>query len=402
MMTWVWIVIAFIIVITSYCIADYINGKRSYHQLCPIRDYSKRSGDIHLITHGKDLFSSFFTDIKKATSSIHILFYIVRDDQFGKDFLQRLIRKAEEGIEVRLLLDWVGSYGVSKSLVKKLKDAGGHVAFSDHPRLPFVFFSLQQRNHRKISIIDGKVGYVGGYNIGKEYIDGDPVLSPWRDYHLRILGESIEDLQNEFFVNWKSATGESYIKSEKYFSNPEVKGKMLHQFFPTEGLRLERAICELIDMAKESICIGTPYFIPSKTVLGKLMEALKRGVKIRIIVPEKPDHLLVKEASFSYFRTLIPLGAEVYQYLNGFYHGKVITVDQQVCQIGTANFDRRSIYLNHEINCYIYDREFLQKMTAVIEKDILDSKRLTVEELENTSFLTKMKELGAKAVADLL
>jgi len=401
MMIWVSILALLIIVVVAYCIVDFKMGKRRFHHNSSFRDYSKRKGDIHLITHGKDLFSFLLTDIKNAQSSIHILFYIVKDDQFSKNFLKLLIQKAKQGIEVRLLLDWLGSHNTPKSLITELRNAGGQVAYSNRLKFPYPFFSLQQRNHRKISIIDGKVAYVGGYNVGKEYIDEDSVLSPWRDYHLRIFGESVHDLQNEFCVNWNQSSKNTVSISEKYFSGPAT-GNMDHQFFPTEGLRLEHTICELIESAKESICIGTPYFVPSKIILAKLIDALKRGVKIRIIVPKKADHILVKEASFFYFRILIELGAEVYQYLNGFYHAKIIIVDEEVCQIGTANFDRRSIYLNLEINCYIYDHDFIQNMIKVVEKDILDSHRLSLEELNNTKYATKLKELGAKLVADLL
>lgn len=401
MMIWVSILILFIILIVAYCILDYKMGRRNFHQNSPSRDYSKRKGDIHLITHGKDLFSLLFADINDAQSSIHILFYIVKDDQFSKNFLQLLIQKAKQGVEVRLLIDWLGSHNTPKSLIKEIRNAGGHVAYSNRLKFPYPFFSLQQRNHRKISVIDGKIGYVGGYNVGKEYTDEDPVLSPWRDYHLRIFGESVHDLQNEFLIDWNRSTKNPIEKDDKYFSALPT-GEMQHQFLPTEGLRLEHTVCELIEAAKESICIGTPYFIPSKTILGKLMDALKRGVKVRIIVPKKADHFLVKEASFFYLRALIGLGAEVYQYLNGFYHAKIIIVDEEICQIGTANFDRRSIYLNLEINCYIYDQDFIQKILTVVEKDICDSHCLSMEELKNTTFATKLKEVGAKAVEDFL
>ncbi|MBS4175387.1 cardiolipin synthase [Bacillus sp. FJAT-49736] len=401
-MKWILLPILFILVVIAYCIIDFKMGKKSFHQNSLSRNYSRRKGDIHLITHGKDLFSLFLSDIKDARSSIHILFYIVKDDLFSKEFLQLLIQKAEEGVEVRLLLDWLGSHNTPKSLIKEIRNAGGHVAYSNRLKFPFPFFSLQQRNHRKISVIDGNIGYVGGYNVGKEYIDEDSVLSPWRDYHLRILGEGVCDLQDEFMVDWNRSSNNIIEKENKYFFSALPTGDMQHQFFPTQGLRLEHTICELLDSAKTSICIGTPYFIPSIIILEKLMEALKRGVKIRIIVPKKADHFLVKEASFTYFRTLIGHGAEVYQYLNGFYHAKVIIVDEEICQIGTANFDRRSIYLNLEINCYIYDKDFIQKMVAVMEKDISDSHRLTIEELEHTTFGTKLKELCAKVVADLL
>ena len=201
MMIWVSILVLFIMVVVAYCILDFKMGKRRFHQHSPTRDYSKRKGDIHLITHGKDLFSLFLSDIKEARLSIHILFYIVKDDRFSKEFLELLIKKAQEGTEVRLLVDWLGSHNTPKALIKELRNAGGYVAYSNRLTFPFPFFSLQQRNHRKISVIDGQIGYVGGYNVGKEYIDEDTILSPWRDYHLRILGESVGDLQNEFLVD---------------------------------------------------------------------------------------------------------------------------------------------------------------------------------------------------------
>ncbi len=257
---------------------------------------------------------------------------------------------------------------------------------------------MQQRNHRKCAIIDGEIGYLGGYNVGKEYIDNDPVLSPWRDYHLRIKGESLQDLHEEFFVNWYRATGES---SEK-LPPKNTNGTMKHCLFPTEGIRLEEQVCKLIDSAQDIIYIGTPYFIPSAKVMKRLIAALNRGITIKIIVPKKSDHLLVKEASFRYFRTLLAQGAHVYQYLNGFYHAKVIIIDTTVCQIGTANFDRRSLFLNHELNCYIYDQDFIERMIKVVEKDILDSHKLYKEELARTSLLTKAKEVGARIIADIL
>ncbi|MGE8204980.1 cardiolipin synthase [Heyndrickxia sp. NPDC080065] len=401
MLTWLWILIVFLLIIIALCAADYFIGKRNYQKQLKKREYPERKGDIHLVTRGNDLFSIFFSDIRKAKSSIHVLFYIVKGDQFSKDFLLLLEQKALEGVEVRLLLDWIGSHSIPKTLVRKLRKVGVEIAFCHRPRFPFLFFTLQQRNHRKCAVIDGKIGYVGGYNVGKEYIDKDPILSPWRDYCLRFTGESVTDLQQEFLVNWLRATGKSYVEEKKYF--PDLgKGPMLHRFFPTDGLYFETEVCKLIDHAKDIIYIGTPYFIPSIRILNSLTSALKRGVAIKILVPEKADHMLVKEASFRYFRSLITDGAEIFQYLNGFYHAKVMLVDQSVCQIGTANFDRRSFFLNHELNCYIYDQDFIERMTKVVEKDILDSHQVTIDELLNTTFLSKIKELGARAIADIL
>ncbi|MCM3239843.1 cardiolipin synthase [Heyndrickxia oleronia] len=398
MLTWLWISLSVLFIIIALCAADYFLGKRNYQLHCRKRSYPKRQGDIHLINCGKDLFSSFFSDINQAKKSINILFYIVKNDQISKEFLKLLEKKALQGVKVRLLLDWLGSHNTSKDLIYRIKQAGVEVSFCHRPRLPFFFFTLQQRNHRKCAIIDGEIGYLGGYNVGKEYIDNDPVLSPWRDYHLRIKGESLQDLHEEFFVNWYRATGES---SEK-LQPGNINGTMKHCLFPTEGIRLEEQICQLIDSAQDTIYIGTPYFIPSAKVMKRLIAALNRGITIKIIVPKKSDHLLVKEASFRYFRTLLAQGAHVYQYLNGFYHAKVIIIDTTVCQIGTANFDRRSLFLNHELNCYIYDQDFIERMIKVVEKDILDSHKLYKEELARTSLLTKAKEMGARIIADIL
>ncbi|QQZ09242.1 cardiolipin synthase [Heyndrickxia vini] len=399
MLTWLWIVTLFILLIIALCTADYVFGKRNYLRHCKKREYPKRMGEIHLITRGDDLFNLFYSDIKAAKTSIHILFYIVKGDQFSKNFLELLAQKAVEGVEVRLLMDWMGSHSVSKSLMKQLKSIGAEVEFCNRPHFPFLFFTLQQRNHRKCSVIDGKIGYVGGYNVGKEYIDKDPILSPWRDYCFRFLGESVKDIQQEFSINWERATSQPLTLQ---YSPEAVNGLMVHRFFPTEGKYLEEVICGLIDCAKERIYIGTPYFIPSNKVLERLLFASKRGVTLKILVPEKADHILVKEASFRYFRRLLSSGAEVYQYLNGFYHAKVMIIDQSICQTGTANFDRRSFFLNHELNCYIYDQDFIKRITKVVEKDILDSHQLSIEELHNTSLGTKIKEFCANAMANIL
>lgn len=397
MLTWLLI----ILLILALCIVDFVYGKKNYQRQCKKREYPERLGDIHLETRGRDLFSLFFSDIKNASSSIHVLFYIVKGDHFSQKFLKLLEQKAREGVKVRLLMDWMGSYRVSKKLVKELKMIGVDIAFCNRPRFPFPFFSLQQRNHRKCSIIDGKIGYVGGYNIGKEYIDDDPVLSPWRDYCYRFTGKGVADIQQEFLLNWKRATGESISKEKIYFPSLH-NGLMKHRFFPTEGKFLEEEFCKLIEYAEHHIYIGTPYFIPSKKLLNSLLSALERGVTIKILVPEKSDHILVKEASFPYMRKLMESGAFVYQYLNGFYHAKVMIIDQKVCQVGTANFDRRSFFLNHELTCYIYSQDFIDRLTKVVEKDLLDSHRVTLAELRNTSLLTKGKEMFTKGIADIL
>lgn len=360
-----------------------------------------RESNIKFFTSGKDLFSDLFIDIKKAEKHIHILFYIVKNDEISRYFLKLLIDKATAGIEVRLLLDWFGSRQVPRKLIKELQLAGGQFSFCHVPKAPYFFYSLQVRNHRKITVIDGKIGYLGGYNVGQEYIDGDPRLSPWRDYHLKIAGEGVLDLQTEFLVDWYRATNKRLYHETRYFPTlPKGNQKLL--LVPSQGVSLEGAYLQLIRQASESIFIGSPYFIPSKQIISELLNVLKNGVTVIILVPFYSDHFLVKEASLPYLRLLIQNGANVYAYLNGFYHAKIILIDQSVCDIGTANFDRRSLFINDELNCYIYDDDFIKEVNSVIEKDLKDAKRLTLDDLYSKNLFQSMKEIGAKAVARFL
>lgn len=399
------IIFTFIIILSIIILwftLDYSIGKRR-KQLTTIPKIANNMSysNIHLFTRGKDLFTDLFTEINNAEKHIHILFYIVKKDQISKEFLALLTKKAAAGIEVLLLLDWVGSMAVSRKLVKKFQQAGGKFSFCHVPHAPFFFYSLQVRNHRKITVIDGEIGYIGGYNIGKEYIDGDPPLSPWRDYHLKISGEGVRDLQKEFLIDWNRATGIYLLHDNRYFPNVK-KGTCLHQLIPSQGVSLERTYSQLIQQAQYSIFIGSPYFIPNKQIVSDLIDSLHRGVDVTILVPFYSDHILVKEASLPYLRQLLQKGAKVYEYLNGFYHAKIILIDQSVCDIGTANFDRRSLFLNYELNCYIYEQTFIEEVSRVIEKDLADSKQLTLASLNNHNLFEKTKEVMAKAVAPFL
>jgi cardiolipin synthase A/B len=357
-----------------------------------------RASNIDIFTKGPELFADFFSELKKATHHIHILFYIVKDDAISKEFLSILKEKADEGIEIRLLLDRMGSFPIKKKMIESLKSHGIHFSFAHIPKLPCLFYTFQARNHRKITIIDGKIGFIGGFNIGKEYIDLDPKLSPWRDYHLKLTGEGVADLQKEFLIDWNKETNTNLLESKMYFPALET-GRIHHKIIPTKGAFLEDTFSALINQAKTSILIGTPYFIPSKRLLNDLHSALIKGVSLTILVPKVSDHILVKEASYPYLRKLIENGAVVYEYQNGFYHAKTMIIDDEICDIGTANFDRRSLFINYEINCYIYDQPFIKKVLDVIKKDIEDSKQLSLTELNRRR---NFKEYAARLAAPLL
>ncbi|MBU8881012.1 cardiolipin synthase [Bacillus sp. FJAT-29790] len=390
-----------ILLITLWLTLDFILGKKKQLKKVKRENDSIRESSIDVFSEGPDLFTDLFSELKKAEHHIHILFYIVKNDKISKEFLSILKDKASKGVEVRLLLDWIGSFLIKKKTIKSLRSHGVQFAFANPPRLPFLFYSSQVRNHRKITIIDGKIGYIGGFNIAKEYINLDPKLSPWRDYHLKIIGEGVEDLQKEFLTDWHEATKLDLLMNEIYFP-VQPKGGIQHKIIPSKGPFLEDTFSTLIRNAKTRIIIGTPYFIPSKRLLNDLSAAQARGVTLTLLVPFKTDHILVKEASFRYLRKLLKQGANVYEFLNGFYHAKTIIIDDDICDIGTANFDKRSLFLNYEINCYIYDQAFTHKVLKVIETDIHESKQLTLQELNRLNPFRVLKELVARSVAIFL
>ncbi|WP_419954970.1 cardiolipin synthase [Neobacillus niacini] len=385
------IVIALILLIIVWFYLDLTLGRKKHRSSFQKRETPILYGNFDIFPHGKELFADYFQELRNAQNHIHILFYIVRDDQFSQQFFDILKAKAREGIEVRLLVDQIGSHKVKKPAIRELRNAGVQFAFSNRIRLPFLFYSSQVRNHRKISIIDGKIGYLGGYNIGKEYIDQDPKLSPWRDYHLKITGESVPFLQREFFIDWNEYASDHVIVDSRYAPR-QPKGTVPHQFVPTEAGFLEEKYFHFIENAKKSITIGTPYFIPSKKLMDELLRAAKRGIKITIVVPYITDHMLVQEASYRYLRKMLLAGAQVFQYKNGFYHAKSIIIDDHLCDIGSANFDKRSLFLNKEINCYFFDPAFVERFRGVLHKDILDSKPLKLEDLNKPNFLRSIKE----------
>ncbi|MFE4239422.1 cardiolipin synthase [Peribacillus butanolivorans] len=389
------------LLIFTWCWVDFKLGhKRNMKQVTNIK-YPPRKSDMTVFTSGKILFDDFMKEIKLAQDSIHILFYIVKNDKFSKEFLKLLQTKAEAGVEVRLLVDRIGSKNISRESIQELKKSGVHFSFSFKPKLPFLFYSIQKRNHRKITVIDGRIGYLGGFNIGKEYINQGEKLNPWRDYHVKITGEGVKDLQEVFLSDWVHDTNEDYRGTPAYFPTL-VPGNQAHQVIVTNGSHLEQTLTRLIQQAEKKIIIGTPYFIPSQTLFQELRSALARKVSVTVIVPEMSDHALVKEASFPYFRVLLKEGAAILQFQRGFYHSKVILIDDIICDVGTANFDKRSLFLNSEINCLIFDRAFIEDVKKELAVDIAESKPLSRDSLSSINVVRTAKESLASILSPFL
>lgn len=381
----IWVVAILLLV----ALDEWLGRRRKRH--APKKEYPLRKSDMTLFTNGHHLFADYFLEIQKATHHIHVLFYIVKTDDISQQFFSLLQQKAKEGVEVRLLVDWIGGFRLPRKTIRSLKKSGVRFAFSQKPSFPYFFYQLNRRNHRKITVIDGNIGYIGGFNIGKEYVGQDVNFGDWRDYHLKICGEGVIDLQAQFFDDWKMATKERGPTKKQYFP-PLPSGTVVHRFIATNGDGLEEDFARLIRQAKREIIIGSPYFIPGKKVMEALIDARKRGVAVTIVVPLKADHLFVKEAAFPYFYRLLKKGAHIYRFYQGFYHAKTIIVDDDICDIGTANFDKRSFFLNGEMNCFIYDKEFTEQMKRVIRHELSRSEPLTLDWWKKRSIWERGKE----------
>ncbi|MBU8905845.1 cardiolipin synthase [Desertibacillus haloalkaliphilus] len=393
------VIILLIIALVIWLRIDFKLGMKQQQNEANKTTQQTRYGDVTFLPNGNDFFEAMFTDIEEAKHHIHILFYIVQDDQLANDLFTLLKAKVNQGVEVRLLVDWFGS-GVKRRTVRQLKQAGITFAYSHPPKFPFLFFTLNRRNHRKITVIDGKVGYTGGFNVGDEYVGRSKKYGHWRDFHLRLAGDGVQDLQEQFLQDWKVATGEEPRGETIY---PELKkGPIPLRILPTDGVFLEDTFLDLVKQAKRTILIGTPYFIPGEKLQGELIAACKRGVEVKLILPKMSDHPLVKEGSYPYFSDMLAAGCLIYHFHDGFYHAKAVVIDEQVCDIGTANWDKRSLFIDHELNCIIYDKSFIDTVIEAMEYDITKSEELTVKKYEQRSLVHRGKERLATAFSGLL
>ncbi len=365
---------------------------------------------------GTEKFEKLITDIEGAEHHVHLEYYIVKSDEIGKRVLGACIKKAREGVKVRIIMDKIGGRYVEKAYRKEMMEAGIEVvtftaAFAFVSR--FVDMSLNYRLHRKIAVIDGKIGYIGGNNIGDEYV-GQSKFGYWRDTHLRVEGDFVLGLQGLFFDdffavlhrNEHSYKWEYMKRSEIYKREENFKG-----YFPkteiTEYLPMQLAysgpesplysiellFIKMISFAKERIYISTPYFIPSEGTLSALKTAILSGVDVRIIFPARYDHPVVGHASMTYLGEILELGGRVYLYnREKFAHNKAMVVDGKMFTMGTANFDVRSFFLNYECNAVVYDEYLASRMDGLFFSDMEDSVEFTLEDYQSRPRSTFMKE----------
>lgn len=357
-----------------------------------------------VLTNGEETFKSLFQALEKAKEHIHLEYYIFKDDEIGQNLLDLLVKKATLGVNVRILLDGWGSRAIAKHCAK-LRQSGIQLEWFYPVRFPFFSSRLNFRNHRKIVVIDGRIGFLGGLNVGDEYLSRSKKYGFWRDTFLKLEGEAVHFLQVVFLNDWNSVTGEElrgvkfYPESEKYAeqliqiaaSGPDADWESaLHIFFAA------------LSGAEKSIFLATPYFIPDESTLMVLKTAALSGLDVRILFQGIPDHKITFWASHSYFEELLEVGVRIYRYQKGILHAKILILDGEIGGLGSTNFDMRSFQLNFEITAFVYDPVFAKRLERDFHQDILDSQEIVYEDYVKRPFAHRLKESWARLFSPLL
>ncbi|WP_147805007.1 cardiolipin synthase [Alkalicoccus halolimnae] len=360
-----------------------------------------------LILHdGEQKFASLLKDISNAEREINIQYYIIKRDTLGKKILESLVERARAGVKVRLLYDAVGSRTLRHKDFTELIDNNGEVRVFFPPLLGIINLRLNNRNHRKVCIIDGKIGYIGGFNVGNEYLGLDKKFGYWRDTHLRIEGDVVPDLQQRFIFDWNYA-GNGRNKEDAFvFVSHQITDYAPMQIVTSgpnsHSEHLKNMMIKLIMSAEHDIYIQTPYFIPDKSFMDACRTALLSGVKMYIMIPGNPDHPFVFWASRSFLGELLQYGANVYFYEKGFLHAKTMIVDSEVSTVGTTNLDARSFKLNFEINALIYNEKIALELESLFETDTAGSFLFTKEMYAERKWTEKFKEGVSSLLSPIL
>ena len=330
---------------------------------------------LEILNDGTDTFDKIIFELQNAKRFIHIEYYIIKDDEIGNTIADILIEKAQEGVEVRMIYDDVGSIGLSKQFVMKLRDGGVDVRVFLPIVLPILNSRINNRNHRKIIIIDSDKGFTGGINIADKYISGLPHLGHWRDTHLYVEGQATLSLHAVFATDWLFLTKE-HLSYENHFAiDPDnIYGNKIMQIASSGPdsdwqIIMQAFFCS-IAKAKNHVYISTPYFLPNAAMLTSIKVAALSGLDVRIMIPKTPDSKLVYWATCSYILELIQAKVKIYLYRPGFNHSKIIMIDSAFCSIGTANMDVRSFEANFEVSALIYDRVETVKLEKRFLKDL--------------------------------
>ncbi len=361
------------------------------------------SNSLKLLDTGRATFDAIFSAIEQAQSYILLELYIVNDDEVGQELKERLIDRQGDGVQVYFLYDSIGSYRLSRQYCDELSDAGIKLHEFGSMHLFRNRFQLNFRNHRKIFIVDGKVGFTGGYNVSNEYLGKTDKYGCWRDTHIRISGPAVLGLQAAFVEDWYWVTGDALELSW----SPEVSNDdALAMVIPT-GPADNKYTCSLFFMhmlnsAQQRAWITSPYFVPNEAVMESLKLAAVRDVDVRVMIPGVPDKRTVWYAAFAYIREAQEAGVKFYRYQKGFLHQKVMLVDHDLSVVGTANLDNRSFRLNFELSILVPDTNFAAQVEEMLLKDFSDCQLITEKDATEHAFIVRIAIAVARLFSPIL
>jgi cardiolipin synthase len=360
-----------------------LQHSRLMHLACRVSETLATTGNnVEILPDTNQTLGLIEQAILAAEETVHLEYYIWRPDRTGKRLRDLLIRKAKEGVTIRFLYDGIGSMHLNNRFLRPMRDAGIQVA-SFLPGATFrERWSINLRNHRKIVIVDGRVGFTGGMNIGDEYLGRNPQLGYWRDTHLKLVGPTVLQLQQVFVEDWCFATGEE-LTQPRLFPAPDSFGRVCAQVVPGAPTGRVSALHSLmfaaINDARESVTLATSYFVPTTSLLAALETAALRGVRVRLLVAGRSAYFWTVLAGRSYYESLLRAGVEIHEYERGLMHAKTLTIDGDWSLVGTANFDARSLMLNFEVSVALYDAKVAKQLEAHFEEDIQHAERIDAE-----------------------
>lgn len=357
-----------------------------------------------ILNNGEETYGRLIHALKEARKHIHLEYYIIEDGLVFDTIKEILIDKALAGVEVRLIYDFIGSWKLSEKTKRPLRKNGVRVKSFMPLRFPVLTSKINYRNHRKIAVIDGKTGFLGGINISDYYLGKSSDMT-WRDTHVEIRGNAVRDLQQIFLQDWYYTSNEN-LDINDYYSAHEEKNDLPVQIVATgpdsDWSAIQQVYISAIHAATGHIYLVTPYLILSENIKSALVTAALSQVKVHIIIPEKSDSKIVNWVTYSYLEELLNAGIKIFAYSKGFIHSKILTIDDTFVSIGSANTDIRSFEINFEVNAMIYDKKTAVKVREDLENDIADSHEVLMEKFKKRSLMRRLPESVSRLLSPLL
>lgn len=385
-----------------------LKANKEWPVLAKVSELPFLSGNkAELLIDGDATFASIFEGISRAKTYLMAQFYIIRDDALGKEFARRLIERAKAGVAVYLIYDDVGCFHLPKSYMRTLREAGVRIGSFNQRHKSLRLYGparINYRSHRKVVVVDGEEAWVGGHNVGVEYLGQDPKFGHWRDTHVHITGPAALSCALVFREDWQWATGETLPgQLPSAVETPGDQSVLVMPSGPADTLEeCAIAFTEVIGRARKRLWIVSPYFVPDIDIQTALHAAALRGVDVRVLLPQRPDHMLVWLASNAHANSMVAHDVAIYRYTKGFLHQKVVLVDDLITSVGTVNFDNRSFAINFELTLWFTGEQMIKDVEAMLEKDFAGAHLTTIEEVKATPWLNRFVGQAAKLFSPLL